>query len=125
MESLMHDRNRCGFIVVVIAATVFGVGTSVRAASFTFATFAWDQDFTPDKIALLGGGANLGGATFSSGNATRITQSVGFIATSGNASSGFVGAAGFNPGLSLGKQANTQLGLTQSDGTGSVFSSAV
>jgi hypothetical protein len=100
-------------------------GSVAMAVSFTFAGQVWEQNSTPDQLELLGNGETLGGALFSAGTVTRITRSVGFIATSGNANDGFVGAVGFNPDLSLGKQANAQHGLTQSDGTGSVFSSAI
>ena len=95
------------------------------ASVFSFANYSWEQDNTPDTLILLGNGVTLGGATFSLTLPNRISRSVGFIALSGNATAGFIGAPGFDPSTSLGMQATAQYGLTQSDGSLSLFSAAV
>lgn len=83
-----------------------------HAASFTFAGFTFDQDYTPDSLALLGGGANLGGAAFSTGYVTTITQSTAFVASS--VVSGVISPQpGFDPSLTLGRQGYDQQGLVQ------------
>ncbi len=111
----------------VPAITLVFMAHAVRASAsiFSFAGYQWEQDNTPNVLGLLGNGATLGGATFSATLPNRITSSVGFIALSGNAGAGFEGAPGFDSTLSLGRQANVQHVLTQSDGTASNFSSAV
>jgi hypothetical protein len=110
-------------------AGLFGMAATAmpaQAGSFTFSGVTFIQESTPDTIGLLGNGANLGGAVFSAGNADRITRSVGFLAQpGGNANTGFTPVAGFDPSLSLGRQANAQLGLTQSDGSACLFACAV
>jgi hypothetical protein len=106
-------------------ALMLGAATSAHALPFSYAGFTFEQDSTPDTLALLGNGAVLGGATFSAGNVTTITRSVGFQAVSGNANAGFVGVAGFDPSLTLGRQGNAQQGLTQGDGTSCVFGCAI
>jgi hypothetical protein len=113
------------FVPWVILLVLVGAASDARAITFAFAGETWEQDSTPDVLGLLGSGANLGGAVMSTGFPTHITQSVGFIATGGNASSGFTGAPGYDPNLSLGKQATAQHGLLQTDNTASVFTSAV
>ena len=107
---------------VIVACLVSG---SASGLSYTFAGFTFDQDDTPDLLGLLGNSATLGGATFSSGNVSAITQSVGFIAASGNSGSGFVGQPGFDPSLTLGRQANAQHSITQGDGSSCVFGCAI
>ena len=111
----------CAFALAACLSTC----SNLSAATYSFAGYNWDQDNTPDTLGLLGNGATLGGAAFSNGGPTSITRSVGFVAISGNANAGFVGEAGFDPSLSLGRLGSAQQGLTQSDGTDSVFSSAV
>lgn len=95
------------------------------AASYSFAGFTFDQDRATDTLGLLGDGVNLGGAQFSVNNANRITRSVGFVAISGDANSGIVGQAGFDASRSLGRQGFAQQGLTQSDGSNSIYASAI
>jgi hypothetical protein len=109
-------------VAVLVAALAAG---PAAAATFTFGGVTYEQDNTPDVLGLLGNGATVNGAVFSSNNASRITGSVGFQAASGNDGSGFVGEAGFNPALSLGRQAHDQHGLTQSDLTSCTFACAV
>lgn len=112
-------------VLAAFAAIPLAMAAPAQAASFTFATFTFDQDDTPDTFGLLGNGATIGGAQFSSGNATRITRSVGFNSVSGNANAGFVGEPGFDPSLSLGRLGNAQAGLTQSDGSNCLFACAI
>lgn len=109
-----------------VALAVIGFGQQpLNAAPFTFAGYTFDPANSPDTIGLLGNGQNLGGAVFSSQLPNRITQSVGFGAQSVGGGGVFTPVAGWAAGSSLGQMANAQLGLTQSDGTGSHFSSAV
>lgn len=122
---LLTKKTSCAALTAIVAgALAFQAGTA-SAINFSFAGYSWEQDNTPDVLGLLGNSATLGGATFSSGLPQNITQSVGFIALSGSSGSGFVAAPGFNPNLSLGKQATAQHGLLQTDSTASVFSSAI
>lgn len=109
----------------VAVALMLSVAAPANAVPFTYAGFTYEQDETPDTLGLLGNGAVLGGATFSAGNVTRITRSVGFQATGGTAGTGFTGEAGFDPSLTLGRQANAQHGITQSDGTSCLFGCAI
>ena len=51
---------------------------AAHAVSFTFASFTWDQDETPDTAALLGNGQILGGATFSANFPNTSVGDVGF-----------------------------------------------
>lgn len=97
----------------------------LHAATYSFAGFSFDQDRATDTLGLLGNSETLGGAAFTANVANRITRSVGFVAISGNANSGIVGQAGFDPSRSLGRQGFDQQGLTQSDGTSSVYASAI
>lgn len=106
-------------------ALALGTAATANAATFTYAGFTFEQDNTPDSLSLLGNGDVLGGAAFSAGTVTSITRSVGFLASSGNAGSGFVGVPGFDPSLTLGRQGNAQQGLTQGDGTSCVFGCAI
>ncbi|MFN3263226.1 MAG: hypothetical protein ACE37J_21975 [Pikeienuella sp.] len=112
-------------VLAAFAAIPLAMAAPAQAASFTFATFTFDQDDTPDTFGLLGNGATIGGATFSSNLPNSITRSVGFNSVSGNANSGFVGEPGFDPSLSLGRQANAQAGVTQSDGSSCLFACAL
>ncbi len=110
----------------LVALTVMGLGQqSLIAAPFTFAGYTFDPANSPDTIGLLGNGQTLGGAVFSSQLPNRITQSVGFGAQSVGGGGAFTAVPGWTAGRSLGEMANAQLGMTQSDGTGSHFSSAV
>jgi len=109
----------CGVAILSLVANV------QAAPLYTFAGYQFDQASTPDVLAPLGNSANLGGAQFSAGTPTTITQSVGFGAASGNQGAGFVGLPGFDPALSLGRQAYAAGFAQQPDGTNSVFSSAV
>lgn len=113
---------------IIAAAAVAAValaGGAAEAAQFTFASFTFELDDTPDTLGLIGDGATIGGAPFTSGDVNTITRSVGFNSVSGTANIGFVGAPGFDPSLTLGRQANAQLGVTQSDGTSCLFGCAI
>lgn len=112
-------------VLAAFAAIPLALAAPAQAASFTFATFTFDQDVTPDTFGLLGNGAVIGGATFSANLPNSITRSVGFNSVSGTANSGFVGEPGFDPSLSLGRQANAQAGVTQSDGSSCLFACAL
>jgi len=112
-------------IAAVAVAAVALSGAAAEAAQFTFASFTFEQDDTPDKIGLIGNGATIGGAPFTSGNVEELTRSVGFNSVSGTANTGFVGAPGYDPSLTLGRQANAQLGITQDDGTSCLFGCAI
>jgi hypothetical protein len=112
-------------LAIVAGAALIACALPAAAAPYTFAGSTFLQESTPDVLGLLGNGANLGGAQFSQGNVTAVTRSVGFNSVSGNANSGFVGAAGFDPSLSLGRQAIAQQGLAQPDGTGCLFACAI
>jgi hypothetical protein len=102
----MRSSVRWLAVCAVLAAAPAG------AASFTFASFTFEQDYTPDVLGLLGNGATLGGAGFSAGNVTNITQSTAFVASS--VVSGVISPQpGFNPALTLGRQGYTQQGLVQ------------
>jgi hypothetical protein len=94
-------------------ATLSLAAGAASAATYSFAGFSFDQDRATDTLGLLGNSATLGGATFSSGTVTEITRSVGFVAISGDANSGIVGQAGFDPARSLGRQGYAQQSLTQ------------
>lgn len=96
-----------------------------QAVSFTFASYTFEQDYTPDTLALLGNGANLGGATFSAGTVVNITQSVAFVAASVGPGGVITPQAGFDPALTLGRQANAQFGLVQPDTTSCVYGCAI
>jgi len=112
-----------------VAAALMLVGiagaTPAAALPFDFAGFTFDQDDTPDVLGLLGNGATLGGAAFSAGLPTSITQSVGFQAAAVGPGGAFIGLPGFNPALTLGRQANAQFGVTQPDGSSCTFGCAV
>ncbi|MGE0745143.1 MAG: hypothetical protein AB7K86_07850 [Rhodospirillales bacterium] len=114
---------------IFLAWTILGTAlapSGADAASFTWAGYSFIQESTPDVLGLLGNSAVLGGATFSAGNATGITRSVGFQAQpGGSAGSGFTGLPGFLPELSLGRQGFAQQGLSQSDGSNCLFACAV
>lgn len=112
------------FFAGLLAVTAL-LAAPASAATFTYGGFTYEQNNTPDVLTLLGSGTTINGAVFSSGNPSSITQSVGFQATGGNSGSGFTGQPGFNPALSLGRQANAQQGITQPDGTSCVFACAV
>lgn len=112
-------------VLAAFAAIPLALAAPAQAASFTFATFTFDQDDTPDTFGLLGNGATIGGATFSSGNATGITRSVGFNSVSGNANAGFVGKPGFDPSLSIGRQAFDQAGVNGGNTDGCLFACAI
>lgn len=124
--------HRC-FAPPAIRAGLFALAAQASiasAATFSFAGYSWDQDKTPDILGLIGNNNNLGGAQFSSGLPTHITRSVGFQNSnpSGSANTGFTGLPGYNPGLTLGVQANTQHGLVQTNpipNSPSLFSSAI
>jgi hypothetical protein len=106
-------RTRTALMATGAIALASGAAS---AATYSFAGFSFDQDRATDTLGLLGNGDTLGGAAFSSGTATRITRSVGFVAVSGDANSGIVGQAGFDPSRSLGRQAYAQQSLTQDGG---------
>jgi hypothetical protein len=111
---------------LLIASTTLALSAGgALAGTYSFAGFSFDQDRATDSLGLLGNGVSLGGAQFSANNANRITRSVGFVAISGNANSGIVGQAGFDPSRSLGRQGFAQQGLTQSDGSDSIYASAI
>lgn len=114
-------RNR---LVIGAVGTLALAAGAAHAATYSFAGFSFDQDRATDTLGLLGGNANLGGAQFSSGNPTTITRSVGFVAISGNANTGIVGQAGFDPTRSLGRQ-GFGAGLSQTDGTSSHYASGI
>lgn len=101
------------------------VGGPAHAVSFTFASYTFEQDYTPDTLSLLGNSANLGGAAFSAGNVTSITQSVAFVAASVGGGGVITPQAGFDPALTLGRQANAQYGLVQTDSTSCVYGCAI
>ncbi len=116
--------------VLAAIATLSLAAGAASAATYSFAGFSFDQDNATDTLGLLGNGDTLGGATFSADYARRITRSVGFVAISGNANSGIVGQAGFDPARSLGRQAYAQHSITQDgnapDGTNnSLYASAI
>lgn len=110
-------------LAIATAATALLVASGpAQAIGFTFASYTFEQDYTPDTLALLGSGTNLGGAAFSAGNVTNITQSVAFVA----ASIGPINPqAGFDPSRTLGRQANAQFGLLQPDSTSCVYGCAI
>lgn len=116
------DKIKIGVAAAIMTVMV---GAPTSAAQFTFATFTFEQDDTPDTLGLIGNNANVGGAQFSSGNVTRITRSVGFNSTAGTANSGFTPEPGFDASKSLGRQGNAQQGLTQSDSTSCLFACAI
>lgn len=109
---------------IALLSLALATGASAHAASFSFAGHTFNQNNTPDQFALIASGSSLGGASFNA-QPNRITRSVGFVALSGNANSGIVGQAGFDPSLSLGRQGFAQAGLTQSDGSNSIYASAI
>lgn len=117
-----HMGTRTAFAAI---ATISLAAGAASAAPHIFAGFEFYQANATDTLGLLGNSANLGGAVFSANYANNITQSVGFVAELGNASSGFTAITDFDASRSLGRQANSQLGLTQPDGTSSVYASAV
>lgn len=109
-----------------VALAMLVVGQQpLTAAPFTFAGYTFDPANSPDTIGLLGNGQTLGGAAFSSGGPTSITQSVGFGAQSIGGGGAFTAVPGWTAGRSLGEMAYAQAGVTQGDLTGSHFSSAV
>jgi hypothetical protein len=107
------------------ACAMLALSGQAHAVAFIFATYTFEQDYTPDTLALLGNGANLGGAGFSAGNVTRITQSVAFVAASVGPGGVITPQAGFDPAQTLGRQANAQHGIAQSDGTSCVYGCAI
>jgi hypothetical protein len=111
------------FAVSVILAGIMSI--PANATTFTFGGVTYEQNNTPDVLQLLGNAATINGAVFSSGGPSTITQSVGFQATGGSSGSGFTGQAGFDPALSLGRQANAQQGVQQSGGGSCLFACAV
>jgi hypothetical protein len=117
--------RRGHWVAAALMLAGIACATPSAAAPFSFGGFTFDQDDTPDVLGLLGNGAVLGGATFSAGLPVHITQSVGFQAASGSSGSGFIGLPGFDPTLTLGRQANAQFGLTQPDGTSCLFGCAI
>src|SRR5687768_14618894 len=87
-----------GGVAPLVVGAVLGLAGDAKAAVYTFAGFSWDQDHTPDQAGLLGGGAVLGGATFSAGFPT------GAGTSPGTATNGFPNTTtGFNRDLSLGR----------------------
>lgn len=113
-------------LALATAATALLVASGpARAVGFTFATYTFEQDYTPDTLALLGNGATLGGATFSAGNVTNITQSVAFVAASIGPGTTINPQAGFDPSRTLGRQGNAQFGLLQTDDTSCVYGCAI
>jgi hypothetical protein len=76
-------------------------------------------------MGLLGSGATISGETFSSGNATTTTQSVGFQAASIGGGGVINPQPGFNPALSLGRQSDAQHNIDQPDNTGCHYACAV
>lgn len=115
-------RTRTAYAAIATLSLAAGAAS---AASYSFAGFTFDQDRATDTLGLLGNSANLGGAQFSANYANRITQSVAFVASSVGPGNTITGQSGFNDGLSLGRQANAQLSLTQSDGSSSHYASAI
>lgn len=115
----------------LIAGICISTGATAYADTFTFGGYSFDQDNTPNVLDLLGNGTTHGGVTFSANLPNRITNSVGFVASAVGGGGVFTPANGspdgdpFDPALSLGRQANAQHGLTQSDGSSSHFSSAI
>lgn len=113
-------------LAIATAATALLVASGpARAVGFTFATYTFEQDYTPDTLALLGNGAVLGGASFSAGTVTNITQSVAFVAASIGPGTTINPQAGFDPSRTLGRQANAQFGLLQPDNTSCVYGCAI
>lgn len=113
-------------LAIATAATALLIASGpAQATSFTFATYTFEQDYTPDTLALLGNGATLGGATFSAGTVTNITQSVAFVAASIGPGTTINPQAGFDPSRTLGRQANAQFGLLQTDNTSCVYGCAI
>jgi hypothetical protein len=122
-----HMRTRTALMATGAIALASGAAS---AATYSFAGFSFDQDRATDTLGLLGNGDTLGGAAFSAGTASRITRSVGFVAISGNANSGIVGQAGFDPARSLGRQGYAQHSITQDGGApngtnNSLYASAI
>jgi hypothetical protein len=111
--------------VTASACTLLLAAGQANAIGFTFATYTFEQDYTPDTLALLGNGANLGGAVMSAGNVVNITQSVAFVAASVGGGGVITPQAGFDPSLTLGRQANAQYGLVQPDTTSCVYGCAI
>ena len=66
------------FQFICITACFGAHAISASAATFTFASYSWDQDNTPDVGTRLGNGVNLGGAAFSAGLASTSAGDVGF-----------------------------------------------
>jgi hypothetical protein len=66
------------FQLLCVAGCIGATALSASAATFTFATYSWDQDNTPDVGTRLGNSANLGGAIFSSGLPGTSAGDVGF-----------------------------------------------
>jgi len=106
-------------------AALLLAASQAHAIAFTFASYTFEQDYTPDTLALLGNGANLGGAVMSAGNVVNITQSVAFVAASVGGGGVITPEAGFDPALTLGRQANAQHGLVQTDSTSCVYGCAI
>lgn len=109
-------------ILVSLSSLVAAAAT--EAASFTFAGYTFEEDYTPDVISLLGNNANLGGAVMSAGTLDSTTQSTAFVAAS-NIAGVISPQPGFDPAQSLGRQANTQWGITQPDNTTCHYACAV
>lgn len=116
--------GRYGKVAGLVFASALLMGPTAQAAQYTFAGFTFEQDGTPDVLDLLGNGATLGGATFSSGTVEDITRSVGFV-TSDTDGPPFVPQAGFDPSLSLGQQAFDQHGVNGGNSDGCHHACAV
>lgn len=111
-------------LLAAVAATVLGA-LPAMAGIYTFAGVAFEQDSTPDVLGLLDGGVTIGGTTFGANDVNRITASVAFVASSVGGGGVITPQPGFNPALSLGRQANAQHGVTQSDGTACHYACAI
>lgn len=118
----MISRN---LMLGLSACAMLALSGQAQAVAFTFATYTFEQDYTPDTLALLGNSANLGGAAFSAGTVTDITQSVAFVAASVGPGGVITPQTGFDPALTLGRQANAQHGLVQTDHTSCVYGCAI
>lgn len=115
--------RRNSTVAVALGGCALLICGQAQAIGFTFASYTFEQDYTPDTLALLGNGANLGGAAFSGGTVTSITQSVAFVASVGLPV--ISPQPGFDPALTLGRQANAQFGIVQPDNTSCVYGCAI
>lgn len=112
-------------VVAAFAALAIPVAGPAIAGTYTFAGATFEQDSTPDQLALLDGGITVGGTTFGTNDVNRITGSVAFVASSVGGGGTITPQPGFNPALSLGRQANAQHGITQSDGSSCHYACAI